>query len=203
MTRSRGKISLMCAAMAAAAALLGGATAFACTNLATLTPGTRGAKAGTAVTVTGSSFAAPKEGAAPSPVAVRWNRVGGPVLATLVPDASGTITGSFTPLETTPGHYVVIATQVDEKGENQFGTPARMPFEILGPTGESVSPPVRQYSSSSSDSNSSVPLVLLGVLGIGAVGLFAAGLASFQKERSRQGRLASVPTADPGSNRDR
>lgn len=195
------KTSLVAAAMAAAAALLGGAAAFACTNLATLNLGTPSAKAGTAVSVTGSSFATAKEGAAPIPVAIRWNSVNGPVLATLVPDASGSITGSFTPPETTPGHYIVMATQLDDKGENQFGTPARVPFEILGPTGESVPPPVRQLSSSSSDSSSSIPLVLLAVVGIGALALFAAGLASFQKERSRQGTLAPVPTADPGLKR--
>lgn len=203
---SRSKISLLCAAAAAASAVLGAAAAFACTNLATLDISTPSAKAGTTVAMTGSSFAAPEEGAAPSPVSIHWNKVDGPVLATLMPDATGTITGSFSPLETTPGHYVVIATQVDDEGENQFGTPARVAFEILGPSGESVPPPVTQAattSSSSSDSSSAVPLALVVVLGLVAVGVFAAGLASFQKERSRRVGPALAPTPEPGPNPER
>lgn len=203
---SRGKISLLGAAAAVAVAVLGGAAAFACTNLATLSAGTPSAKPGGPVTVTGSSFAAPAAGAAASPVVFHWSKADGPVLATLVPDASGTVTGTFNvPEAAAPGHYVVVATQVDDEGENQFGTPARMPLEIVGPTGQSAPAPVTQpgtASSSSSDSNS-VPLALVAVLGVIAIAVFAAGLASIQNERGRRGRPAVAPTPDGEPNPER
>ena len=194
---ARGKLSLLGAAAVAAVAILGGAAAFACTNLATLGTSAPTAKAGGAVTVTGSSFAAPAEGAAASPVLIHWNKVGGPVLASLVPDATGAINGSFNVPDSAPGHYVLVATQLDDKGENQFGTPARIAVEVVGPTGESTPAPVTQpaTSSSSSDSSSTVPLALVSVLGVAAVAVFAAGLASFQNERSRRDRPALAPTS--------
>lgn len=202
----KGRISQLCAVAAVAAVVFSGAAAFACTNLATLGTSSSGDKAGSAVSVTGSSFAAPEQGAAPSPVSIRWNKVDGPVLATLVPDANGAISGSFTPLETTPGHYVVIATQVDDEGKPQFGTPARVPFEVLGPSGESVAPSAPRTavtSSSSSDSSSLVPLALVAVLGVVSLGVFGAGLASFQKTRSGRGRPEVVPAPEPGSRPER
>ena len=194
----RGKTSLLVAAAAASLAVLGGAAAFACTNLATLTTSTPSTKAGTAVTLTGSSFAAPTEGAAPSPVLIHWSKVDGPVLASLVPDAGGSVAGSFNVPDAAPGHYVVVATQVDDKGKNQFGTPARTAIEIVGPGGESVPAPVTQpaTSSSSNDSGSSVPLTLLVALAVVAVGVFAAGLAAIQNERGGRRRPALAPTPD-------
>lgn len=199
---TRGRITLACAAAAAAAAVLGGAAAFACTNLATLGISSPNAKAGTALTLTGTSFAAPSEGAPPSPVDVHWNAVDGPVVATMTPDASGNVTGSFTPAETTPGHYVIIATQVDEDGKPQFGTPARVPFEILGPSGEAAPPPAAApvettSSSSSGDDDATVPLALVAVVGVVAFGVFAAGIGSLQRDRSRRQGPATAPAAQP------
>lgn len=193
---ARGKISLLGAAAALAVAVLGGAAAFACTNLATLSASAPTAKPGGPVTVTGASFAAPADGAAASPVVFHWSKADGPVLATFVPDARGAVTGTFNVPDAAPGHYVVVATQVDDKGENQFGTPARIPLEIVGPTGASSPAPVTQpaTSSSSSDSNS-VPLALVAVLGVVAIAVFAAGLASMQNERARRDRPALAPTS--------
>lgn len=194
---ARGKLSLLGTAALAVVAILGGAAAFACTNLATLGTSAPTAKVGGAVTVTGLSFAAPAEGAAASPVLIRWNKVDGPVLASLVPDATGAVNGSFNVPDATPGHYVLVATQVDDKGENQFGTPARIALEVVGAAGESVPAPVTQpaTSSSSDDSSSSVPLALVTVLGVVAIGVFAAGLASFLNERGRRDRPALAPTS--------
>lgn len=202
---ARGKTSLLVAAVVASLAVLGGAAAFACTNLATLGTSAPTSNAGGSLTLTGSSFAAPAEGAAASPVLIHWGKVDGPVLASLVPDAAGAITGSITVPDTTPGHYVLVATQVDDKGENQFGTPARVPLEVVGATGESVPAPVTQpATSSSNDSGSSVPLALVIVLGVVSVGVFAAGLASIQNEKGRRGRPALAPAsgAEPGPERE-
>jgi len=194
----------------AAAALLGGVAAFACTNLATIETATPTGRAGTLVTITGSSFTAPSDGGTASPVEVRWNGVEGPVLTSLTPDATGAVSGSFTLPEASPGHYVVVATQLDDEGKPQFGTPARSGFEILGASGVATAPPAAQpataatsTSASSSSDGASVPLALVGVLGVVSLGVFAAGLASFSKARA--GRPvpvvapspATAPTPDP------
>ena len=180
-----------------ASVLFAAAAAFACTNLATLSTSAAAAKSGGVVTLSGSSFAAAEEGVAPSPVLVHWNKVDGPVLATLVPDAKGAVTGSVTLPTAEPGHYVLIATQVDEEGENQFGTPARVPLEVLSASGESVAPAdVQTSSSSSSGSDTSVPLVLVVMLGVVSVGVFAAGLASFRKGGSPRPAPA-ITTTEP------
>ena len=180
-------------AVAAAVVVFGGMSAFACTNLATLGTSATSGEAGTAVTVSGSSFAAAEEGAAPSPVRIHWNAVDGPVLAELAPDARGSVSGAFDVPDADPGHYVVVATQVDEEGEPQFGTPARAPFEIVGPSGESVPPPTPQVANASSDSGSDGSTVLVVALGVVAVGLFAAGFVSFLQARRR----VTVPEAQP------
>ncbi|MGH9177902.1 MAG: hypothetical protein ACRD0N_05035 [Acidimicrobiales bacterium] len=193
------RITLLIGA-AAAAVVLGGAAAFACTNLATIGTSATSAKAGGVVTITGSSFAAPSEGEAPAPVAVRWNKVDGPVLTTLTPDAGGAVSGSFTLPDASPGHYVVIATQVDDEGEPQFGTPARVAFEILSPSGASAAPApatANTTSSSSSSSDSSVPMALLVMAGVVAVGAVAAGLASFRGTASRRPAPAVAVTDTP------
>lgn len=190
------RITLLAGAALAAAVALGGAAAFACTNLATIGTSATGAKAGGVVTITGTSFAAPSEGAPPSPVAVHWNKLDGPVLTTLTPDASGAVSGSFTLPEASPGHYVVIATQVDDEGKPQFGTPARVAFEILGPSGASVAPTpaaATATSSSSSGSDSSVPMALVVIMGIIAVGAVAAGLASFRNGPRRPAPALAIP----------
>lgn len=179
----------------AAVVMAAGMAAFACTNLATLGTSAPSGEAGTAVNVSGSSFAAAQDGAAASPVLIRWNKVDGPVLAEITPDATGSISGTFNLPEADPGHYVLVATQVDEEGEPQFGTPARVAMEILGPSGESVAPPAAQAAaSSSSGGDSSASTVAVLGLGVLAVGLFAAGCASFLQERRR---LAAGPAPQP------
>lgn len=191
----RGRLSVFLAATAAVV-MTAGVAAFACTNLATVGTSAPSGEAGTAVTVSGSSFAAAQDGAAASPVLIRWNKLDGPVLAEIPPDATGSISGTFTLPEADPGHYVLVATQVDEEGEPQFGTPARVAMEILGPSGESVAPPAAQAAASSSSSGRDSSASTVAVLGLGvlAVGLFAAGCASFLQERRR---LAAGPAPQP------
>ena len=184
-------------AVTAAAVVFAGVAAFACTNLATLGTSATTGEAGTTVAVSGSSFAAAKEGAAVSPVRIHWNGVGGPVLAELAPDARGSVSGTFGVPDAEPGHYVVVATQVDEKGEPQFGTPARAAFEIVGPSGESVPPPTPQVAASSSQSGSDGSTVLVVALGVVAVGLFAAGFVSFLQARRRVAAPEMQPVRRP------
>ena len=187
---TRGRLALF-SAVAATVVVVGGGTAFACTNLATAEVSAGTGRAGAAMTFTGSSFAAPEEGAAPSPVVVHWGSADGPVLAQLAPDARGGVSGSFTIPEADPGHFVIIATQVDAEGEPQFGTPARVPFEVLGANGESVPPPVDEAAPLSSGSESGGSSIVL-VLGIVAACLFVGGLAAFRQVSRRP---SAVPEA--------
>lgn len=198
------RLPVLWGAAVAAAVVLGGAAAFACTNVATLgtgATGATGAKAGAAVAVEGSSFSAPEEGKAPSPVVIHWNKVDGPVLASLTPDAQGRISGSVTLPAAEPGHHVLIATQVDDKGENAFGTPARLAIEVLTPSGASVPPPAVQVvrSSSSSGGDDGVPVAVAVVLGVLAAGVLAAGVASLRKGT---GRPQMVVLADAKPDRE-
>lgn len=192
MTKAKASIFF---GVAAVAVVVGGMVAFACTNLATLGTGTTSGKAGTAVTVTGTSFAATAAGEAPSPVSIRWNGVDGPVLAQLAPDAAGGVSGTFElPADADPGHYVVVATQVDAEGEPQFGTPARVAFEVVGPNGETAPvPAVQAADSSPTGSRSSESTIAVLALGVLAVGLFAAGCASYLQG----GRKSPTPARRP------
>lgn len=189
---TRGRLAVFLAA-AAAVVGAGGVAAFACTNLATATLSSPSGRAGTTLTFTGTSFAASEDGAPPSPVVVRWGSAGGPVLAEMAPDPRGSVSGSFTVPETGPGHFVIIATQVDAQGEPQFGTPARVPFEVVGAGGQSVPPPVAEEAPLSSGSDPGGTSMVL-VLGIVAACLFAGGLAAFRQ--SARGPSAR-PEAQP------
>ena len=115
------------------------AAAFACTNLATLNLSQAWGKPGDALTVTGSSFALAKEGPT-SPVALHWNGVDGPVLVEAAPDAAGNISAGVTVPDGQPGFYVLVATQRNAEGEDEYGTPARASFQILGAGGQPLAP---------------------------------------------------------------
>ena len=177
--RTRGRLAMFFA-LAATVLVAGGVTAFACTNLATAAVSAPNGQAGAPLTFTGSSFAAAEAGEAPSPVVVHWGSADGPVLAELTPDARGAVSGSITVPQADPGHFVIIATQVDAEGEPQFGTPARVPFEVLGANGESTPAPVSQAAPASPGSDSGGTSMVL-VLGIVAACLFAGGLAAFRQ----------------------
>ncbi|HVM03549.1 MAG TPA: hypothetical protein VM242_00100 [Acidimicrobiales bacterium] len=189
---TRGRLATFFAG-AAIALGAGGVAAFACTNLATAAVSSSTGRAGETLTFTGSSFAAPEEGAPPSPVVVHWGSAGGPVLAELAPDARGSVSGSFSVPQAGPGHFVIVATQVDAEGEPQFGTPARVPFEVVGANGESVPPPVTDGAPLSSGSGSGGTSMLL-VLGIVAACLLAGGLAAYRQSPPRP---SPVPEARP------
>ena len=177
---------------AAAASVIAGAAAFACTNLATLNLSSTAGKAGDQVTVTGSSFRVNSANVASSdPVVLRWNGTEGTQLASVTPDKAGNISATFAIPEGQPGYYVIVATQKDAKGVDAYGTPARASFQILGANGQSVvTPAVSSAGSTVASSPSSSGIIALTV-GLGALGLalFGAGFVAFV----RQARRRDVP----------
>jgi hypothetical protein len=177
---------------AAAASVIAGAAAFACTNLATLNLSSTAGKAGDQLTVTGSSFRVARAGQAdPGAVVLHWNGVEGSELARVTPDKAGNISASFAVPEGQPGYYVIVATQKNAQGIDAYGTPARASFQILGANGQSVvTPAVSSAGGTVASSPSSSGIIALTV-GLGALGLalFGAGFVAFV----RQARRRDVP----------
>ncbi|MBW3626081.1 MAG: hypothetical protein KY412_00555 [Actinobacteria bacterium] len=164
--------------------------AMACTNLATLNLSSASGSVGDTVTVTGSSFSVPKGDAPMVPVVLSWNGADGKVLAEVTPDSAGNISATFTVPEGQPGYYVLVASQKDAEGVDQYGTPARASYQILGPNGESVVQPAGSQSPAVASEPSSTGMIALTVgLGVLGLALFAAGFTAFV----RQGRGAAAP----------
>ncbi len=189
----RKKVSVVFGS-AAAATVLAGAAAFACTNLATLNLSSSAGKSGDTVTVTGSSFRVnARDVAASDSVVLRWNGVDGAVLAETKPDKAGNISATFTVPEGQPGYYVLVATQRDAKGVDAYGTPARASYQILGPNGQSVVQPVGSTAGTVGTETSSSGIIALTV-GLGALGLalFGAGFIAFVRQARRAPAAATV-----------
>ena len=179
---------------AATAVVIAGAAAFACTNLATLNLSSAAGKAGDAVTVTGSSFRVnARDLNASFPVVLHWNGVDGAVLAEAKPDKAGNISATFTVPEGQPGYYVIVATQRSPQGVDQYGTPARASYQILGPNGQSVVQPVGSTAGTVGTETSSSGIIALTV-GLGALGLalFGAGFIAFVRQARRAPAAATV-----------
>jgi hypothetical protein len=192
---------------AAAAAFLValGATAFACTNLATLVLSTPKGRPGALVTLTGASFIYPRatSGLAPTKVVVHWQSDTGPVLTETLPDRFGSISASFTVPEARPGIYVITATQLTPRVPAgappdappvlfpEPGTPARASFEVLGANGAAAEAPaaVEPVTDAAGDLDSSVWLAMTAAFGAVALSLFGGGLVAFVY----QSRQAKVP----------
>jgi len=190
----------------AAAILVGllGATAFACTNLATLILSSPRGHPGNIITLTGASFVYQRAntGQTPTPVVIHWQSDSGPVLAETTPDRFGSISASFTVPHDRPGMYSIVATQLTSHPQPgaadtvtvllpEVGSPARSSFEIL-PAGVDASaaraPVAEQLDESSSDLDSTVWIVLIGAFGAVALSLFGGGLIAFFHQ-SRQAKL--------------
>ena len=193
-----GKRSLSVAFSAAVTGMvLFAGVAYACTNLATLNLSTASGSVGDTVTVTGSSFRTPAKATdAVMPVSLSWTGAAGPVLAQTTPDAAGNISATFTVPEGQAGYYVILARQLDAKGVDAYGTPARAALQILGANGESVVTPQTSQTPAVSDGNGAGILAL--TVGLGALGLslFAAGFTAF----ARQARRQEVPATAKGRN---
>jgi hypothetical protein len=193
--------------LATVALLLGavGATAFACSNLATIILSTGRGRAGATVTLTGASFIYPRAttGQQPTKVVVHWQSEDGAVLAEAVPDRFGSISATFTVPEAPPGIYVITATQLTPRVTPgapadaaptfvaELGTPARASFEVVGPGAPTVvrAPTTEPVAPSSGDLDSTVWIVLTAAFGAVALSLFGGGLVAF----IHQSRQAKVP----------
>ena len=189
----RRKVSVVFGS-AAAATVIAGAAAFACTNLATLNLSNSAGKAGDQITVTGSSFRVnAKDVAASDAVVLHWNGVDGAVLAETKPDKAGNISATFAVPDGQPGYYVIVATQRDAKGVDAYGTPARASYQILGPNGQSVVQPVGSPAGTvANDAGSSGIIALTVGLGVLGLALFGAGFIAFVRQARRAPAAATV-----------
>ncbi len=187
------RTGLIAAAAGAVAILATTASAWACTNLASLNPSVTTGNPGTLINLTGTAFAT-KGG---SDVAIRWDSVTGQPLISVKADATGTIRAQVTiPADAKPGPHVLIATQdyTDASGVTTaaYGTPARASFTVGAGT---VAPPTPAASATtsagteSSSGSSGGLIALTALLGLSGFILFGAGLAVF----ARQSRRRPVP----------
>jgi hypothetical protein len=153
--------------------------AFACTNLAALNLSKSSGPAGTQITVTGSAFSKPPKN---TPVDLHWNGVNGPILATVTPDAAGAInpTNLTIPADAKPGFYTIVATQTEiATGLNPWGIPTRAGFTVEGPGVTPAAAPAPATVASSDSGVSGGFIALSVILGIGGIGLFIFGAATF------------------------
>jgi hypothetical protein len=182
------------------------AAGWGCTNLATLTLSAEAGHPGDTIILTGTSFPVRRGDPNPTPVVVHWKSIDGPVLATIVPDRTGTIGTTFTVPNADPGPVVIVATQrrglpnpdapdgAPTQFIDEYGTPARVTFRVLAP-GEI---PVRSIPRSdfalgaSGDGESTALFVLMLVFGAIALSLFGGGVIAFLHQiRSR--RIVAQP----------
>lgn len=171
------------AGVAGAAAVVAIAAGFACTSLAALNLSAASGPAGSNLTVSGSSFNAVADGN--TPVAIHFNGVTGPILATVEADASGALppTAITIPAGTQPGFYTIVASQTETAGGGpSWGTPARAAFEVtapgVGPQGAPNGGPGVTVTPAGSGLGAGT-VGLLAALGVGGLLLFGMGAATF------------------------
>jgi hypothetical protein len=186
---------LIGAAGVLAAVLVTAASAWACTNLASLNISSPSGNPGTRLDISGTAYAT-KGG---SDVVIRWDSLTGPVLASVKPDAAGTIHGSVTvPADARPGPHVILATQdyTDAQGVTTaaYGTPARAGFTIGAVPAAPPAPEAAATSAAAGDSSgTSTGLIALTIaLGVGGLALFGAGLAVLARQTRRRPTPAPV-----------
>ena len=195
-------------AAAAVIALAVAATAFACTNLATISPNAESGRPGDTITIVGTSFPVPRTaGVAPTSVVIRWSASDGPVIATVTPDRTGTISATFTVPPSPPGNVVILAIQrravIDPDAPDappklfvdEPGTPARATFRVLAPgeVGQRTLPG-GDFVGVNSDDGVTAMVVLMVLFGAVSLSLFAGGVIAFLHQvRSRR----MTPQAQP------
>jgi hypothetical protein len=170
------------------------AAAFACSNLATISLSSGSGHAGDLITLIGTSFPVPRPsaGTAPTPVVVHWQSSDGPVLATAVPDRTGSISAAFNVPDGQPGNVIIVATQrrtvtspdnpsvtitIDEAG-----TPARTTFRVLAPgQAAPTSTPIDDFAGATpaGQEGSTGMIVMMVLFGTVALSLFAGGVIAF------------------------
>ena len=138
------------------------------------------------------------------PISVRWNDLGGPVLATFE-NKGGTQGNPFTekltiPSEAKPGNYVLVFTQTAPDGKlSQM--PVRALVTVTGPNGANpvLGAPVgaqagdRPTTMATEDESISGGALALIALGVGGLGMFLAGMAALFA--GRRGRLPEAVPA--------
>lgn len=193
-------------ATAAAGIVVWGAVAFACTNLATMTLSSSAGHPGDSITLVGTSFPVPRSGstATATPVVLRWRSSQGPILATVVPDRTGSISATFQVPPSEPGHAVIVGLQkrlvpnpADPDAppfvQDEPGTPARASFRVLAP-GE-MAPPARAPVGvvAATGEGTTALIVMMVLFGAVALSLFAGGVIAFLYQmRSR--RMVAQPS---------
>ena len=174
------------------------AVGWACTNLATLNPSANSAAPGSVLSVTGTAFATEATGG--QQVVLHWDSPDGPELATTSPDATGTVSASFTvPADAPAGPHVVVATQErvdsgDGSVSPAYGTPARTSI-LVGTPAAPAAPPDAAVAPIATAGEPIWPLVLTIGVGILGVGLFAAGSVLLLRDARRR------PAPEPAKER--
>lgn len=172
------------------------ASAWACTNLATMNLSSSHAQAGETVQITGSSYKLPETGG--QEIVVRWNSLDGAVLATTTADSVGNIDVSITvPDDAEPGPNVIVATQEVERPDGELvaahGTPTRASLIVGQPAVAHAPPPAATSPSAALVPGPNIGLIVLSALfGLAGLGLFAGGATLFIRE-SQQARPVAVP----------
>lgn len=191
-------------------------SAFACTNLATISLSTGWGHPGERISLVGSSFPVPRSTAGQppaeaTPVVVHWASSDGPVLATLTPDRTGSIATTFTIPPAAPGNVLIVAVQrravtdpaaPDAQPQafvDEVGTPARATFRILAPAQMApTSAPSSQFSAPTNESGSTGLIVMMVLFGAVALSLFGGGLLAFLHQvRSSKPVPERTPTWPP------
>ncbi len=208
----RARVGRVAATVAALVALAGGAalwagSAFACTNLATISLSAAAGHPGDRIVVIGTSFPVSRT-MPPTPVVLRWGTTDGHILAEAVPDRTGTVSATFTVPQGAPGNVLIVAVQrrgvidpaAPEKPPTTFvdeiGTPARASFRLLALGERAPAPAASSSIGQSGDAGSTGLIVLMVLFGAVALSLFAGGLIAFLHQlRSRK------PTPQPAAPR--
>lgn len=190
------------------------ASAFACTNLASINLSSTFGKPGDAIVVTGSGFSGGVEGpmegmdmgamdmasmgstsglAVRPPVVLRWKGPDGPVLASAIPDRTGSISVTITVPETQPGRYSLAAVQKNAQGYDVYGTPARAAIQVTA-DGRPPSGAEGSTLAAGGGSESRGIIVLTIALGALGVGLFLAGGMAVVRQVGRRRVPATART---------
>ena len=180
--------------VAAAAVVVASATAWACVSGPAVNLSTVQAKPGDQVVVTGTGFRSL------DPVQIRFNALDGPVLAELPKPENQAINATITvPPGTAPGNYVLIVTQ--SRNGHLTLSPIRAVLSVVGPSGQTpllgadplVDQSPRVSSLARTDTSVSSGTLALIALGVGGIGMFAAGIAAVASSRRWPGAPAAVP----------
>jgi hypothetical protein len=190
------RVRVAAAVVAGFAVLLGAASvAFACSNLATISTSAESGHTGDTITLIGTSFPVPRSaGSAPTSVVIHWGAIDGPVVATVVPDRTGTISATFTVPPSQPGNVVILAVQrrgiPDPNGPadappkffvDEPGTPARATFRVLAAGETAVPSPIGSddFVGAGTDDGGTATVVLMVLFGAVSLSLFAGGVIAF------------------------